>query len=106
MKLNGKVVLITGGNSHAFDQILTLCTQPGDTVLIGSEDGTLTVNITGEYNFVTFDRQVFGIKPEDLEECDLPGKGEPVGTVLTGTKEIDDFIDKIRDTIADHESKN
>lgn len=51
-----------------------------------SEDSTVTVNILADYNtskfMMGFDRQVFGIDPADLEECDLPeGKeivdGEP-----------------------------
>ena len=30
---------------------------------------------------VAFERRVFGIKPEDLEECDLPPAGTPVGNL-------------------------
>ena len=41
---------------------------------------TLRVNVTGEFNRVAFERCVFGIKPEDLEECDLPGPDEPLGS--------------------------
>lgn len=37
-----------------------------------SEDGTITVNVTEEYNAIMFNRRVFGIKPEDIEECELP----------------------------------
>lgn len=44
-----------------------------------SEDGTITVNVTGEYNRVLFGRHVFGVKPEDLTECDLPVDGEDIG---------------------------
>ena len=39
-----------------------------------SEDGTMTIVVSGDYNAVVFPRQVFGIKPEDLVECDLPGE--------------------------------
>lgn len=60
------------------------------------EDGTLTVNVSGEFNSIMFDRGVFGIKPEDLAECDLPKKDEKLGTVLTEEKEIDNFIEAIR----------
>lgn len=42
---------------------------------------TLTVCVSGRYNLVAFERMVFGIKPEDLEECDLPNN-EIVGSVL------------------------
>lgn len=39
-----------------------------------AEDGTLTVHVSHEYNpgIVLLSRSVFGIKPEGLEECDLP----------------------------------
>lgn len=46
------------------------------------EDDTLTVSITGQYNWLMFERQVFGVKPEYLEECDLPEEGEKLGTFL------------------------
>lgn len=58
-----------------------------------SENGTVTVCVTGRYNAVTFERRVFGIKPEELEECDLPGADEPLGTLLTERKDVDAFID-------------
>jgi len=64
-----------------------------------SEDGTITVNITGEYNALMFDRQVFGIKPEDLEECDLPSEDERLGTILTKEEDVNAFIDIVRPTI-------
>jgi hypothetical protein len=48
-----------------------------------SEDGTVTIEVTGAYNLVIFERCVFGIKPEDLEECDLPTPDEPLGVLLT-----------------------
>ena len=58
-----------------------------------SEDGTVTVDITGQYNFITFDRQVFGIDPDNLEECDLPDDNEPLGTMLTEEDDVRDFVD-------------
>jgi hypothetical protein len=64
-----------------------------------SEDGTVTVCVTGEYNAVTFDRQVFGIKPEDLEECELPGPDEPIGTLLTDDEDVKAFIDEVRPAV-------
>ena len=48
-----------------------------------SENGTLTVNVTGDFNFVTFDRRVFGIEPDDLEPCDLPNADEHLGTFIS-----------------------
>jgi hypothetical protein len=47
-----------------------------------AEDGTVTVAVDARFNFVTFERQVFGINPDDLTECDLPGPDESVGTIL------------------------
>ena len=64
-----------------------------------SENGTITVNVTDEYNAVMFDRQVFGIKPEDLKECDLPGTDEEIGTVLTVEEDVEEFIDIVRPSV-------
>jgi hypothetical protein len=41
---------------------------------------TFTVNVLGKYNRVAFERRVFGIPPDDLEECDLPGPDEVLGS--------------------------
>ena len=41
---------------------------------------TLKVFVSGEFNLVAFERVVFGIDPDDLEECDLPDAGEQVGS--------------------------
>jgi hypothetical protein len=58
------------------------------------EDGsvTLTVDVTGEYNLVTFDRHVFGVSPENLESCDFPNESELVGTMLTEKDDVEHFI--------------
>lgn len=40
---------------------------------------TLTVLVSADFNLVMFERQVFGIKPDDLEPCDLPSVDEPTG---------------------------
>lgn len=42
---------------------------------------TLQVAVSGRFNAVIFERRVFGIDPEHLEECDLPGPNDPVGTL-------------------------
>jgi len=60
------------------------------------EDGTLRVAVSGEYNAVMFDRTVFGIKPEDLEECDLPPRDAFLGTALTEQEDIDAFGEYLR----------
>ena len=46
-----------------------------------SEDGTMTVVVCGRFNFVMFERNVFGINPDDLTECDLPEPGEVTGSM-------------------------
>jgi hypothetical protein len=62
------------------------------------EDGrvTLTVNVIGRFNFVLFDRSVFGIDPAELSACELPGKDENVGTIFTEPEDIEAFIDAVR----------
>jgi hypothetical protein len=59
--------------------------DPGHRVTVHgySEDGTLIVNVTGEFNLIGFGRRVFGVSPDDLTECDLPAADEPVGTTMT-----------------------
>lgn len=49
------------------------------TIYSYSEDRTVTVDVSGEYNRVVFGRRVFGIPIDDLVECDLPGPDEDVG---------------------------
>ena len=64
-----------------------------------SENRTVTVDIDGTYNALMFDRRVFGIDIDDLEECDFPASDVPVGTLLTEQAEIDAYIDMIRPTV-------
>jgi hypothetical protein len=52
------------------------------------------VDVTGEYNLVAFERRVFGIKPEDLEECDLPGLHEPLGSANMSIEEAKAALDE------------
>ena len=66
------------------------------TIAAFSEGGTLTVDVTGQFNAVAFDRQVFGINPQDLEECDLPGPDEVVGTTFTDPKDVEEYINILR----------
>lgn len=73
----------------------------GQRVTIASfgeaEDGTvtLTVTVSGEFNFTLFDRQVFGINPDDLEPCDVPGPEELTGSLLNA-QQVEDNIDNLR----------
>jgi hypothetical protein len=60
------------------------------------QDGaTLTVAVTGDFNFVINDRTVFGIKPDDMEECDLPGPDEKLGSILSG-EQVEENLDALR----------
>jgi hypothetical protein len=69
----------------------------GDRVTIASfcDDGTLTVVVSGKFNLIDFERRVFGIPPEDLEECDLPAPDEKLGALMT-SEEARDNIDALR----------
>ncbi len=65
--------------SHPPDRLYRLDGDKRVTLHSYQEDGTVVVNVTGEYNRVLFSRQVFGVKLADLVECDLPEEGEDVG---------------------------
>ena len=52
------------------------------------EDGTVTVDVSGEFNLVAFERSVFGVDPAELVECDLPDPDELLGALLTDRDEI------------------
>lgn len=50
---------------------------------------SLSVDVTGEFNKIAFARRVFGIDPEDLEECELPAAGEPLGVEMDDAQAAD-----------------
>jgi hypothetical protein len=52
------------------------------TICAFSDDRTITVNISGQFNFLMFSRLVFGVDPDDLEPCDMPSDDEIVGSML------------------------
>lgn len=52
-------------------------------ILAYSEDRTVRMAVTGTYNFLSMERQVFGVPVDELVECELPAPGEPLGAVLT-----------------------
>src|SRR5579862_6161244 len=63
--------------------ILYRMKSTGHRVLVKSfgewEHGvSLTVVVDGRFNRLAFERNVFGVEPDDLEECDLPPLGEQV----------------------------
>ena len=61
--------------------------EPAD----GSEP-TLKVTVSGDFNRVCFERTVFGIKPEDLEECDLPAPDEITGSLDLSINEVKEMM--------------
>jgi hypothetical protein len=61
-----------------------------------SEDGTVAVGITGEYNAVMFDRTVFDVNPDDLKETAPPSDDEPLGTVFTEKKDVDSYLNALK----------
>ena len=54
----------------------------------GKPPVTLTLCVSGRFNLVAFERNVFGIDPDDLEECDLPAADEPVGSAGLSPEEV------------------
>jgi hypothetical protein len=66
------------------------------TIASYGEDGTVSVTITGQYNVVAFDRQVFGIPLAALTECELPGPEEETGTLLTSLRDAQVLVNTLR----------
>ena len=60
-------------------------------------DVTLRVQITGKYNLIDFERNVFGIEAADLEECALPSPDENLGALLTDPAHVKAYIEMRRD---------
>lgn len=84
---------------------LYLMKSTGQRVLVigydEMKDGSicLKVFVSAEFNFVTFERQVFGVPQEDIEPCELPSKDEIVGAMLTEDKDIEQFVDEWKKTL-------
>jgi hypothetical protein len=57
------------------------------TILSYFENGTVRVEVSSDWNLVFFNREVFGIDPSDLEECDLPDENTPVGFWFIGSED-------------------
>ena len=60
-----------------------------------NENGTVTVDVTGEYNRVLFGRRVFGVAPSDLEECELPRPEEDLGDTAAEAGYSEEDVRKI-----------
>ena len=78
--------------------ILYRLKSTGDRVIIlGFNEGenkeiTVRVEINAKYNLVPFERNVFGIDPNDIEECDLPSSGERLGDLGFTIEQYRDFL--------------
>ena len=65
-------------------------------VVCWGEDQSVAIFLSGEYHLLTFERIVFGVMPEYLEECDLPGPEEVTGALLTTDEQIKDYLDRMK----------
>ena len=71
--------------------------ETGHRVMLHSfaDDGTVTVIVSAKFNLVLHEREVFGIPPDQLEECDLPAADEEVGAALS-SEEVAENLDAMR----------
>ena len=67
------------------------------TILAYSEDGTVRVDVSAQWNCLIFERQVFGIDPGDLEECELPNETELTGAAITEEEDVKAFCKMLHD---------
>lgn len=65
------------------------------TVHAFGDDATMTVIVSGRWNNLAFERQVFGIEADQLEDCELPEPGEKLGSTMT-QEEAKENIDALR----------
>jgi len=63
---------------------------------------TVRVGISGEFNLVTFQRDVMGIDPADLEECDLPKPDEQIGSLEVPVDVLRNLRDQYADDVPSH----
>ena len=61
------------------------------------DDGTVTlkVDVTGRFNALAFERRGVGIDPDDIEECDLPGEDDLVGTPSDGIQPFSQLVEGV-----------
>ncbi len=81
---------------YPFDRLYRIKSS-GDkgTIHSVSEDGTLTMNIDGTYCRVMFAKNVFGLHPEDIEECELPGPDEELGDWSAKSELNRKYVDEV-----------
>ena len=66
-------------------------------VISYAENGTVSVAYSGKYNLVDFEQQIFGILPEELEECELPLPDEKVGVICDTPEKVEAEIARVRE---------
>lgn len=60
-----------------------------------NEDGTITLAVDGTFCWVMFAKNVFGLHPDDIEECDLPGPDEKLGDFSAESEENRAYVDNV-----------
>lgn len=60
------------------------------------------IGVSAEFNLLTFERDVFGIDPDDLEECDLPKDDEQVGSLDLPIDVVKNLRDQYQDGVPQH----
>lgn len=74
-----------------------------------NDDGTCTtcqVIVSAKYNFVMFERRVFGVSFDDLEECDLPGPEEKLGNMGLTPEQAVEFDKAMKEELNKHTGEN
>ncbi len=77
---------------------LKYCEQPELFSLVTlhsyNEDGTVTVYVSKKFNITLMERNVFGINPERLTECDIPSD-EELEEIVKGNNLLPRFNDEV-----------
>lgn len=77
--------------SHPPDRLYQMASTGHKVTLYSySENGTVTVDVTGQYNALLLERRVFGVDINDLTECDLPADDELLGAMLQTEDDYDE----------------
>jgi hypothetical protein len=60
------------------------------------DDGkvTCTMVVSGKFNLVAFERRVFDVDPDDLEECDLPSPDEALGSADLSIEQCKEILNQ------------
>jgi hypothetical protein len=60
------------------------------------DDGkvTCTMVVSGKFNLVAFERRVFDVDPDDLEECDLPSPDEALGSADLSIEQYKEILNQ------------